>query len=122
MVTFLLTLMGLTATFLIILVLIQRGRGGGLAGALGGAGGQSAFGSKAGDMFTRITIVAAGVWILLCILTTWWVSEHSGSQLQAGEADSSVTAGSNDQGTGESKAGTDGATGTGGTPPTDTNK
>ena len=45
--------------FLILLVLIQRGRGGGLAGAFGGMGGQSAFGTKAGDLFTRITIVVA---------------------------------------------------------------
>jgi preprotein translocase subunit SecG len=30
-------------------------------------GGQSAFGTKAGDFFTRVTIVAATVWILLCI-------------------------------------------------------
>jgi preprotein translocase subunit SecG len=57
----------LTALFLILLVLIQRGRGGGLSGAFGGMGGQSAFGSKAGDTFTRITIVAATFWILLCI-------------------------------------------------------
>lgn len=52
--------------FLIMLVLVQRGRGGGLAGALGGPGGQSAFGTKAGDLFTRITIVVATVWIFLC--------------------------------------------------------
>ena len=55
-----------TAIFLILLVLVQRGRGGGLSGALGGAGGQSAFGAKAGDTFTQITIGAAGFWILLC--------------------------------------------------------
>lgn len=58
-----------SALFLIALVLIQRGRGGGLAGAFGGAGGQSAFGTKAGDVFTRITVGVAGFWILLCILT-----------------------------------------------------
>jgi len=57
-----------TALFLIALVLIQRGRGGGLAGAFGGAGGQSAFGTKAGDVFTRVTVIVASVWILLCIL------------------------------------------------------
>lgn len=57
-----------TALFLILLVLIQRGRGGGLTGALGGMGGQSAFGAKAGDVFTRITIGVAGFWILLCIV------------------------------------------------------
>jgi preprotein translocase subunit SecG len=57
-----------TALFLIALVLIQRGRGGGLAGAFGGAGGQSAFGTKAGDVFTRVTVIVASFWILLCIL------------------------------------------------------
>jgi len=56
------------ALFLIALVLIQRGRGGGLAGAFGGAGGQSAFGTKAGDVFTRVTVIVASLWILLCIL------------------------------------------------------
>jgi preprotein translocase subunit SecG len=58
----------LTSLFLILLVLIQRGRGGGLTGALGGAGGQSAFGTKAGDVFTRITVGVAAFWIGLCIL------------------------------------------------------
>jgi len=59
----------LPSLFLILLVLIQRGRGGGLAGAFGGMGGQSAFGTKAGDIFTRITVGVAGFWIVLCILT-----------------------------------------------------
>jgi len=63
-------LLGVTALFLILLVLVQRGRGGGLAGALGGMGGSSAFGAKAGDVFTKITIGAATVWILLCIAAT----------------------------------------------------
>lgn len=57
--------LSLLCLFLILLVLVQRGRGGGLTGALGGMGGQSAFGTKAGDVFTRITIVVAAVWILL---------------------------------------------------------
>jgi len=60
--------MSLTALFLILLVLVQRGRGGGLAGALGGAGGQSAFGAKAGDTFTKITVWVAAIWILLCVV------------------------------------------------------
>ena len=59
----------LTAVFLIVLVLIQRGKGGGLAGAFGGMGGQSAFGTKAGDLFTRITIGVAAFWIMLCMVT-----------------------------------------------------
>ena len=59
-----------TGLFLILLVLIQRGRGGGLSGAFGGAGGQSAFGTKAGDVFTKITVAVAGFWIVLCIVAT----------------------------------------------------
>ena len=59
----------LTAVFLIVLVLIQRGKGGGLAGAFGGMGGQSAFGTKAGDLFTKITIGVAAFWIILCMVT-----------------------------------------------------
>lgn len=55
------------AIFLILLILVQRGRGGGLTGALGGMGGQSAFGTKAGDVFTRVTMVTATIWILVCM-------------------------------------------------------
>lgn len=58
----------LVSVFLILLVLIQKGKGGGLAGAFGGVGGSSAFGSRAGDLFTRITIVAATVWVLLIMI------------------------------------------------------
>jgi preprotein translocase subunit SecG len=54
--------------FLILLVLIQRGKGGGLAGAFGGVGGSSAFGSRAGDTFTRITIGVAAAWIILIMV------------------------------------------------------
>ncbi len=64
----LLVLMFLSSLFLIVLVLIQRGKGGGLAGAFGGLGGQSAFGTKAGDLFTKITIGVAFFWIVLCLV------------------------------------------------------
>ena len=53
----------LLSVFLILVILVQRGRGGGLTGALGGMGGQSAFGTKAGDLFTRITIIVAAIWL-----------------------------------------------------------
>ena len=57
--TLMMVSMLLTAVILILLILVQRGKGGGLAGALGGMGGQSAFGTKAGDTFTRVTMVTA---------------------------------------------------------------
>lgn len=62
----------LISLFIVLIILLQRGRGGGLTGALGGAGGASAFGVKAGDIFTRITAISVLIWIILCALTTWW--------------------------------------------------
>ncbi|HIQ21904.1 MAG TPA: preprotein translocase subunit SecG [Planctomycetes bacterium] len=78
MVGLLMTLLTLTCLFLIGLILIQRGRGGGLAGAFGGLGGQSAFGTKAGDVFTRLTIGVAAVWILLCMAALWTIGGSKG--------------------------------------------
>ena len=68
MVYFLSAILLLTSLFMILLVLIQRGRGGGLAGAFGGMGGQSAFGTRAGDVFTKITVVVAVTFILVAAL------------------------------------------------------
>jgi preprotein translocase subunit SecG len=65
----------LVSVFMILLILVQRGRGGGLVGALGGPGGQSAFGTKAGDLFTRITIVTAAVWIVLLASAAYTLKE-----------------------------------------------
>ncbi|MBN2578621.1 MAG: preprotein translocase subunit SecG [Pirellulales bacterium] len=65
------------AVFLIVLILIQRGKGGGLAGAFGGMGGQSAFGTKAGDLFTRITIGVVAVWIVVCLVAVKYFGTSS---------------------------------------------
>jgi preprotein translocase subunit SecG len=73
-----------------LLILVQRGRGGGLAGALGGMGGSSAFGAKAGDVFTRITVVTAAIWILLSLFALLWAN-HRGDVLgTAAPADSAL--------------------------------
>lgn len=60
-------LISATSIFLILLILVQRGRGGGLTGALGGMGGQSAFGTKSGDVFTKITVWTTFMWIVVLI-------------------------------------------------------
>ena len=78
------TLMFITAVFLILLVLVQRGRGGGLSGALGGMGGQSAFGTKAGDLFTKITVWVASFWILLCIAAILLLNRQTSSSWNTG--------------------------------------
>lgn len=108
----------LLAIFLIVLVLIQRGKGGGLAGALGGMGGQSAFGTKAGDLFTRVTIGVAAAWILLCIVSIK-VLTHSGEHLDLGpvgqeEHQSQTTDGAGQGTTPASGTESPGGTGTGG--------
>lgn len=65
-------LLGALITFvcflLIIVILLQKGRGGGMAGAFGGAGGTSAFGAKTGDVFTWITVIGAGIFVLLTVV------------------------------------------------------
>lgn len=58
----------LISLLLMLIILIQRGKGGGLAGAFGGAGGSSAFGSRAGDAFTKITLYTAAVWVLVIMI------------------------------------------------------
>jgi preprotein translocase subunit SecG len=83
-------LLFLTSLFLILLVLVQRGRGGGLAGAFGGLGGQSAFGTKAGDLFTRITIGVAAFWIILCAASVKLLSEGSRSVIDLGSSSSTA--------------------------------
>ncbi|MEZ6042922.1 MAG: preprotein translocase subunit SecG [Planctomycetaceae bacterium] len=77
--------------FMILLVLIQRGRGGGLAGAFGSGGGQSAFGTRAGDTFTQVTIVVAVVWVL--IAACLGMSMRSVAAAKDSGADSRFTSG-----------------------------
>ncbi len=50
---------------LVLVVLIQKGRGGGLSGAFGGAMASGLLGSKTGDFLTWVTIVLVGVFLLL---------------------------------------------------------
>jgi len=84
------TLIILVSIFLICLILIQRGKGGGLAGAFGGVGGSSAFGTKAGDTFTRITVVTAAVWMLMAMLLVVMTSRRNASTWAA-DAPSSLS-------------------------------
>lgn len=53
---------------LILIILIQKGRGGGLSAAFGGAGAGGVLGSKTGDFLTWVTIVLVGVFLSLAII------------------------------------------------------
>jgi len=85
-------LITICSIFMIFLVLIQRGRGGGLAGAFGGVGGSSAFGTRAGDVFTRITIVTASVWIALNMGLVMRTNQEKGVQRSALDPEGGATA------------------------------
>ena len=54
---------------LIVIVLLQKGKGGGLGAAFGGMG-SSAFGTKTGDVFTWVTIVLTGLFIVMAVTTS----------------------------------------------------
>ncbi len=91
---FMMTLLGFVSLLLMAIILLQRGRGGGLAGAFGGAGGQSALGVKAGDLFTRITIGMAAVWFALaaiCVLLMSRPLYKDGSRVERKPSDSAIT-------------------------------
>src|SRR5438876_3577712 len=64
-------LVTIVSFLLICLVLLQKNRGSGLSGAFGGAGGQSAFGTKTGDVLTWITVGLTAVFLLLCVAGNW---------------------------------------------------
>ncbi|GAB4142912.1 MAG: hypothetical protein Tsb009_13580 [Planctomycetaceae bacterium] len=86
MLMWLCTILLLIVGFLLMfIVLLQRGRGGGLAGAFGGLGGQSAFGTKAGDVFTKITVVMAVIWVVLAGVTGFAMRDYAESGYEGGK-------------------------------------
>jgi len=62
------TLFILISCLLVLIILIQKGRGGGLASAFGGGGGNTAFGSKTGDVLTWATSIIFGVFLLIAVI------------------------------------------------------
>lgn len=92
------TALMVTSLFLIFIILLQRGRGGGLAGAFGGAGGQSALGTKAGDVFTKITVGLAIFWVFLACLSIYALRAGSEGRLSLpDEPDAALTSPAGDE-------------------------
>ena len=58
----------LVCILLIGVVLLQKGRGGGIGAAFGGGGTTSPFGAKTGDVFTWVTVVLAGLAIFIGVI------------------------------------------------------
>jgi preprotein translocase subunit SecG len=57
--------------FLMMVILLQRGRGVGLAGAFGGAGGHSAFGAKTGDVLTWATVIITAIFLFFAVMLNY---------------------------------------------------
>jgi preprotein translocase subunit SecG len=104
----LLTLFIIISVFMILLVLIQKGRGGGLASAFGGMGGNTAFGSKTGDVLTWATSVVFGIFLLLAIVLNLMANYQKNRLVTSAPPPANTTTGGG--------AGT-GGTGTGGPAP-----
>ena len=58
----------LCAVILILVILIQKGRGGGLSGAFGGGMASGILGTKTGDFLTWVTVGLVTVFLLLSIV------------------------------------------------------
>ncbi|MEM7227858.1 MAG: preprotein translocase subunit SecG [Planctomycetota bacterium] len=70
------------STAMILIILVQRPSGGGLAGAFGGAGGtssESVFGGRVGDVLTNVTIGAFVAYLALAVTLSLVSAEETSS-------------------------------------------
>ena len=87
---------------LVLVVLIQKGKGGGLSGAFAGGMASGILGSKTGDVLTWITIGVASFFIVVAlVLDKWWRPSTSGPESQTTAPITSTDTG---QGTGQPAA------------------
>ena len=92
---FLLILFIFVCLFMILLVLIQKGRGGGLASAFGGMGGNTAFGSKTGDVLTWATSIVFGIFIVLAVSLNLMANYRQREATRNAEIQAAPTVGAN---------------------------
>jgi preprotein translocase subunit SecG len=81
-----------TCILMMLVILIQKPKGGGLSGAFGGAGGgqQAAFGAKTGDVLTVVTVCLFVVFLGLAMGLTW--STHADMDALALDEDQATQA------------------------------
>jgi preprotein translocase subunit SecG len=76
--------------FLILLVLVQAGKGGGLGGMMGGAS-QTAFGSSSADVLTKATRVIAISFIVLSLLLSFLFAKKEEVIIEAPTPSAEIT-------------------------------
>lgn len=81
MFTFLIVLIALIGLFITLVVLVQSGRGGGLAGIAAGGATQQVLGARqAPDVLEKATWTLATLFIVLCILTNFAIDRGDEAQ------------------------------------------
>ena len=74
------------AVALILIILVQKGKGGGLGGAFGGGMASGILGSKTGDFLTWVTIALVGLFLTLAVVMAKFykpsISEFGAGQTQ----------------------------------------
>src|SRR5687768_8529419 len=93
----------LVCMFLILVVLLQQGKGGGMGSAFGGGGGQTVFGGAgAGNFLTRLTAIAATLFMVLSAVLAYMSTSGdrilgAAEAVEAEQAEDSVSAGDDDE-------------------------
>ncbi|MEN6307168.1 MAG: preprotein translocase subunit SecG [Anaerohalosphaeraceae bacterium] len=75
----------LVAVALCVVVLLQKGRGGGLAAAFGGSGASSLLGTRTGDFLTWLTIGLTAAWLLMTVCMGMFMRPSDSTDLLAPE-------------------------------------
>ena len=84
--------------FLILVVLLQAGKGGGMGIAFGGAGSQTVFGSSgAGNFLTRLTSITATIFLLTSLALAHYSSRQDSKRLQQLASDKAAEKKSDDE-------------------------
>jgi preprotein translocase subunit SecG len=86
MTIFLTVLHVLACVFLIVIVLLQRGKGAEMGAVFGGGAGSTVFGSRgAGNFLTRMTTAAAVIFMLTSLTLAYIAQDRTGDSLFEGE-------------------------------------
>ena len=91
------------AILMVLIILIQKGKGGGLSGAFGGVSGQTAFGTRTADVLTKFTMGLAIAWILMAMLLVVWMKPRQVGIFAGGQAGQEAPAEAGEPEPGESE-------------------
>ena len=72
----------LTALVLILIILIQKGRGGGLSSAFGGGSANSLLGTKTTDWLTKVTIAMVMLFLFLAVVMNKYYKPQLSEELK----------------------------------------